>query len=302
MKKVQVFLSTYNGEKYLQDQIESLLKQEGVQISILVRDDGSKDATIDILKKYKKAGTIDFYSGNNVGYAKSFMDLAKQNVHADYYAFCDQDDVWLPEKLYMAIKMIEKSLDDTERIPVLYSSALQRVDGDLNLLPLQSFKNLHLTLGGEFTRHRLAGCSFVFNNRLRNLLKRAEDIKCSHDKLATILCISCGGKVLFDKSSHILFRRHGNNTSPDGIGTKAKIEKDIHHYFSGQNDASGLAQQIINHYDDCLSEESKHFLLEIKNYKNSWFNTIKLGLSPEIDCGFWYFNVFIRAMIFMHFF
>ena len=302
MKKVQVFLSTYNGEKYLQEQIESLLQQKGVQISILVRDDGSTDCTLRILEKYKEVEKIDFYTGYNVGYAKSFLDLVKQDVHADYYAFCDQDDVWLPEKLNVAIKQIERFQEDSEKIPALYASALQRVDQNLNLLPLQNFKNLRLTLGAEFTRHRLAGCSFVFNNQLRDILRKAENIECSHDRLTTILCLACGGKIFFDKNSYILFRRHGSNTSPDGIGTKKKIEKDVRHYFSGKNNADVLAKQIISQYDDYLSENSQRFLLEVRNYKQNWFNTIKLGLSNQIDCGFWYFNIFVRAMILLQLF
>lgn len=302
MKKVQIFLSTYNGEKYLEEQLNSLLKQKNVKVSILVRDDASKDHTVSILKKYRQEGKLEFYSGDNWGYAKSFLDLVKQDVNADYYAFCDQDDVWLPGKLNAAINFIEKSASDTEKCPILYASALQRVDGSLNSLPLQDFKNLRLTLGAEFTRHRLAGCSFVFNNYLRDLLNRAESIKCSHDRLATILCLACGGKVLFDKNSYILFRRHGNNTSPDGIGTTAKIKKDIIHYFLGKNDASGLAMEIIKQYEGCLTKESYQLLQNIQNYKQNWLRTIKLGFSNQLDCGFWYFNDFIKIVVLLRLF
>nr|WP_303104047.1 glycosyltransferase [Megamonas funiformis] len=153
-------MSTYNGENYLEEQIESLRKQKDVDIKILVRDDGSKDNTVKILEKYKKEGILDFYKGNNVGYAKSFLHLLTNNIEADYYAFCDQDDVWLPDKL---IKAIEK-INENEK-PSLYASALKRVDENLKFLGIQSFKNLKLTLGAEFTRHRLAGCTFVFNKR-----------------------------------------------------------------------------------------------------------------------------------------
>lgn len=296
MKTVQVFLSTYNGEKYIKEQIESLLAQKEVKVSILVRDDGSKDHTVDVLRDYEKQGAIKLHVGKNIGYAKSFLDLVAQAVEADYYAFCDQDDVWLPEKLMAAVQMIEKSDYDPSK-PILYASALQRVDTYLKPLPLQDFKNLKLTLGAEFTRHRLAGCSFVFNSPLRDLLRRADDIKCSHDKLATILCMACGGKVLFDKKSYILFRRHGNNESADGIGTREKIKKDVKHYFGHQNDVGRLARSLLQQYVKELTPKAALFLAQLAGYKKNSLRTVRLALSTEIDCGFWYFNLFVRMMI-----
>lgn len=301
MKTVQIFLSTYNGEKYIQEQLESLFKQKGVRISILVRDDGSSDRTVDILKKYQENGKIRLVCGHNEGYARSFLDLVKEDVSADYYAFCDQDDVWLPNKLINAVKMIESSDADGSK-PVLYASALQRVDTHLNMLPIQDFKNLKLTLGAEFTRHRLAGCSFVFNNELRNLLKMSDGLKCSHDRLATLLCLACGGTVLFDHNSYILFRRHGDNASPDGMSARQKIMKDLRHYFHHENDAVGLAIGVLQKYKDKLTGESLKFLTSIAYYRANFIKTISLALNSQIDCGFWFFNLFVRSMILLRLF
>ena len=100
MDKVQVLLSTYNGEKYLQEQIESIIRQEDVEISLLIRDDGSCDKTIEIIENLKrKNSNIIYYSGNNLGPARSFMDLINKSGNFDYYAFSDQDDVWKSKKL-----------------------------------------------------------------------------------------------------------------------------------------------------------------------------------------------------------
>ena len=301
---VAVFMSTYNGEEYLTEQIESLKKQEDVELKLLVRDDGSKDKTREILKKYQDQGVLKFYTGPNMGYAKSFMDLVNQPVKADYYAFCDQDDVWLPEKLSAAIHKIKK-IEPKEAGPILYTSALQRVDRNLDLLPKQEFKNLKLTLGAEFTRHRLAGCAFVFNNELRNLLIKAGDcdgVYISHDKLTTMLCIACKGTVIFDSNSYIFFRRHGDNASPDGIGTKEKILKDIHHFTSHRSHAPKLAGFILHKYKNYLSPESAAFLKLVNSYKSSFGRTLSLSLNKNIDCGFWFYNWFIRGMILIRIF
>lgn len=292
---VQVFLSTYNGEKYIVSQIESLLVQKDVKVNILVRDDGSTDGTVDILKKYEKKGVLTFYQGKNMGYAKSFLHLLTNNKEADYYAFCDQDDVWLPDKLIKAIEKISKNEG-----PSLYTSTLKRVDENLRFLGMQSFKNLRITLGAEFTRHRLAGCTFVFNKELYNIIKNAYYIKnlnCSHDKLITILCLAINGKVIFDKNSYILFRRYGTNTSSDGKSILHKLLKEKEHFTSYKNNESNLAKCILEYYKEQISEQNLDLLLKIANYRNNIINYIKLIFSKELDCGFWFYNIFIKLVI-----
>ena len=91
MKKVQVLLSTYNGEKYLKEQLDSIIAQKGVDVHILARDDGSKDDTIKILEGYEN---IDIIKGSNIGVCKSFFELINKSGEYDYYSFADQDDVW----------------------------------------------------------------------------------------------------------------------------------------------------------------------------------------------------------------
>ena len=95
MKKVIILLSAYNGEKYIREQIKSIINQTYSEIKIYVRDDGSKDQTPQILKEFADEGMIKLYLGENIGFVKSFLWLVKNCENADYYAFADQDDVWL---------------------------------------------------------------------------------------------------------------------------------------------------------------------------------------------------------------
>ena len=99
MDKVVVLLSTYNGEKFLEEQLRSLQGQIGVDVTVLVRDDGSTDNTHAILDEWSKNGFLSWYTGPNLGPAKSFLDLLCNAPDADYYAFCDQDDVWHKDKV-----------------------------------------------------------------------------------------------------------------------------------------------------------------------------------------------------------
>lgn len=293
--RVQIFMSTYNGEKYLREQIDSILNQENVNVNILVRDDGSSDNTIEILKEYKEKGVLNYYCGENIGYAKSFLHLLSHNVKADYYAFCDQDDVWLSHKLINAVEKIKR-----KNIPMLYASSLNRVDESLNFLNKQSFKNLKITLGAEFTRHRLAGCTFVFNNKLYEIIKNTYNIKnlnCSHDKLIVILCLIMGGEIFFDNNSYILFRRYGNNTSIDGKSIFKKILKEKEHFTKYKHNESNLAKCILEYYGKQIDKENFELLFRIANYRNNIVDYIRLIFSKELDCGFWFYNIFIKLII-----
>ena len=92
MSKIAILLSSYNGEKYIEQQIDSLLSQKYKNIDIIVRDDGSKDGTIEILKKYKNK--IKLIIGENIGVISSFNELIMYVSDYDFYVFCYQDVIW----------------------------------------------------------------------------------------------------------------------------------------------------------------------------------------------------------------
>ena len=112
-KKVAVLISTYNGEKYIREQLDSILNQTYKNIEIVIRDDGSKDSTIEIIKEYQQKNTnIILKEGTNIGFLKSFFKLLEL-ANADFYAYCDQDDIWLENKIKLAVESLEK-LDDSK--------------------------------------------------------------------------------------------------------------------------------------------------------------------------------------------
>ena len=109
MTTVQVLLSSYNGEKYIREQLDSILAQEGVNIQLLIRDDGSTDGTNSILTEYEqRCDNISVIYGINVGVIQSFFLLLEQAGSYPYIALADQDDVWLKQKLKRAIEKIKK--------------------------------------------------------------------------------------------------------------------------------------------------------------------------------------------------
>ena len=121
MVSVNVLMSTYNGEKYLSQQIESIINQKGnFDLRLIIRDDGSTDSTPEILEKYAKKypKIISYYLEGNKGYNFAFFELLRFSPQADFYAFSDQDDVWIENKLDFAIKALQSA---NNNIPLLYS-------------------------------------------------------------------------------------------------------------------------------------------------------------------------------------
>ena len=101
--KIAVLMSAYNGEKYISQQIDSVLTQTYPEVELYVRDDGSTDQTCRILEQYESEGKLHLLKGQNKGFARSFFLLLRKAPEAEYYAWCDQDDVWRSEKLERAI-------------------------------------------------------------------------------------------------------------------------------------------------------------------------------------------------------
>lgn len=225
MKSVLILMSTYNGEKYLKTQIDSLLAQTNVNVSIVVRDDGSTDGTISILNEYKKRNALEWYSGKNMGPAGSFLDLIyNAPLGYDYYAFCDQDDYWMEEKLYNAVTQLENYYAR----PALYHCELEIVDEDLNYI-----RTTHNSKKTEYIDQTLMvfyipGCTMVFNNCLLEIVQKKIprfDLITMHDCWMYYICLGIGGQIISDCKAYIKYRQHGNNAiGASRITLKKKIQ------------------------------------------------------------------------------
>ena len=161
-RKVAVLMSTYNGEKFLREQIESLFAQVGVDLTVYVRDDGSSDGTLEILRRYESEKFI-VTVGNNLGPANSFMELLYSVPDTyDYYAFSDQDDIWAPDKLSAGIQMLE------EKGALLYGCNQMLVDKDGNELGVwrkEGYK-VSTTPIEVIVRNSISGCTMIFTRNL----------------------------------------------------------------------------------------------------------------------------------------
>ena len=217
-RKVQILMSTYNGEQYLREQIDSLLQQAYPEIEILVRDDGSKDSTPDILRDYaRRYDNIRIFLEDNVGVTKSFFELLKRS-EADYVAFCDQDDIWLEQKVVQAVEKLQ-----TIKTPALYCSNKILVDAHGKVIAENDKKKLTPGFGNAVIESVCTGCTMVLNREL------AENIKAHIPERAILhdwwcyLVASYVGQVVFDEKSYILYRQHEHNV----VGQKKGFWGDV---------------------------------------------------------------------------
>lgn len=217
---IQILMSTYNGEEYLTEQLDSLLSQtivekEGWEMQILIRDDGSGDKTCDILQNYaKKDSRIRYLSSDNKGVIQSFFDLIDMSEKdADYLAFCDQDDVWMPEKLERAVtKLTERGKAANADKPLLYCGRPLLTDSSLN--PIDTVwlgGNLRPSFGNALVENICVGCTCVINHALADLLRLGRpSFTTMHDRWFYLVA-SCFGEVIYDTKAQIYYRQHGGN-------------------------------------------------------------------------------------------
>lgn len=287
MKSVCVLLSTYNGEKYLEAQVNSLLFQKGIELSVLARDDGSSDRTVEILKRYAgQDSRISFYIGENKKPAQSFFDLMSKAPEADYYAFCDQDDVWDKDKLQVAVDMLEKE-DNTK--PNMYYSNLRIVDQDLVFYRLSHAEpSIQENKYSALTEDIATGCTIVFNDVAEEMIRNNVPVFCSmHDTWVYMVC-KFFGKTVYDFEPHISYRQHGNNVVGTYLGKKTKdiyIAR-IHRLFDRKlQPRYNNACNFYKAFGKELSEKDAEKVLELVNYKKSLKNKIRLLTDREIHAS-----------------
>lgn len=275
-KRIVVLLSTYNGERYLREQIESILHQKTIhQLDLVIRDDGSTDGTIEILKKYeeKYPTRIKVSYGENIGYIKSFFELIRETEGYDYYSLSDQDDIWLDDKIEVAITQCENCVYEG---PLLYGSSSFLVNDRLEVMG-ETQKNLKgITWNNLLIQNFFPGHTQVFNDSLCQILK--EDVDCSkvyvHDFWITYMAYLFG-KAIFDNQSHTLYRQHGTNTVGFGRNRLEWVFERLKRV--GNSDNKKIAAQIsyfYEKYQDSMSEELKKEIGAFKEAQTSFFRRL----------------------------
>ncbi|MGT2847115.1 glycosyltransferase family 2 protein [Streptococcus massiliensis] len=213
--KVNILMSTYNGEKFLEQQIESIQQQTFPDWNLLIRDDGSSDATVQIIERFVKQDPrirfINEAGEGNLGVIKSFHRLLDFEA-ADYYFFSDQDDVWLPDKV--AMQMLTAAEYETDQ-PLLVYTDLKVVDQDLNVVHESMIRaqsgHANTELLQELTENTVTGGVSMINHSLARLWTGKEQhALLMHDWYLALLATAFGHLVYLDQAGE-LYRQHDSN-------------------------------------------------------------------------------------------
>ena len=265
---VTVLLATFNGEKFLEEQLNSLLNQSFSDFRIVIRDDGSTDTTTDILNKWQSNGYLKWYSGDNKGYAFSFMDLVQASGDADYYAFCDQDDIWHSDKVSKTLQKMQE-IEDDPQTPVLIHTDLRVVDRDLQVIhpsfcSLSGFRGDRLAFHHLLMQNVVTGCTVMINGALAQLASgtTVRNIL-MHDWFLALLASACG-KVAFLNEATIDYRQHGKNAV--GAKNSRSLRYILHRIQSGVRkpleDTAHQAGILLQAYPKVFSAHQQTMLLE----------------------------------------
>lgn len=211
--KVNILMSTYNGQQFLAEQIRSIQEQSYTDWTLFIRDDGSSDNTKEILKDFEHQDSrihlIDSDKSDNLGVIKSFHKLVNHD-RADYYFFSDQDDVWLPNKLELSLKEAQNYPAD---LPLMVYMDLKVVNQDLEIMTESMVKSqshhANTELVQELTENTVTGGVAMINHTLAEMWQETDDIL-MHDWYLALLASAFGNLVFIDQPGE-LYRQHSDN-------------------------------------------------------------------------------------------
>ena len=282
--KVAVLLSTYNGERFLREQLDSLVAQVGVEPHLFVRDDGSSDRTVDMLQSYagRWPWLAEVAPQPNLGAARSFFRLLAEAPEGyDYYAFCDQDDVWLPHKLARAAARLAGRAG-----PALYCSQFTCADAALNVIgpgPGDGDARFEHLLFENIAW----GCTIVMNAAARALVapEPPRHPRAMHDWWSAIV-VSALGEVIYDPEPGLLYRQHGANE----VGLKSgRANEVLGHARRFLKDPAGFyplhaqASELLRLFSSRLAPRQVRLLGDLVGSKRSLPGRLRYGFFGPID-------------------
>ena len=279
--KVAILMATFNGDKYLIQQIDSILVQQGVEVFIYIRDDRSTDSTLKIIQEYtKKTDKVVLLDTESyqLNAAKNFMSIVRDTdiLQMDYIAYSDQDDYWLPFKLHHAITAIENKHADCYASNLIMGDSNARIINNGSFFSklwtyLFTFKTQNKKDFDFYFESASAGCTLVLNKQAGLYLqKRVTSLfdlipeNASHDWSTYAITRLGGFKWFIDDRSYIIYRQHHTNAYGSNLGWKG-IAK-LLNYFN-----SGWYRNHILMIEDLYNNGPIHppFIAAIKNYKHS---------------------------------
>ncbi len=299
-----ILMATYNGEKFIAEQLQSIEEQTHKNWRLIISDDGSSDNTLTIAKQFQQkwgSDRLEIRQGPQQGFCQNFLSMAcDTTIQADLYAFSDQDDIWMSDKLERAVSYFDKN--NESQLPRAYGTRTQIVDDALKPLGLSPEFTLPRSFRNALVQSISGGNTQVFNFVAKQLLEQAGLQKViSHDWWLYQLVKGAGGIFYYDPSPSLLYRQHADAVLGSNNSFRSRIER-LRYVFNGRfkqwNDINYTALCNIRHL---LSKDNQDILdifgkfrgarlkdrirlLEVCGlYRQTWQGTLSLWLATIIN-------------------
>lgn len=280
MSTVGIVMATYNGMKYVREQIDSIIANTYTDWKLWICDDGSKDNTISILKEYEDKYTdkiIVYQNPKNLGLVLNFLEGAKR-CDTDYVMFCDQDDVWMKDKIQSTLDSMRKTEEKMGYdYPITVFTDVTVVDASLNKIHSSFYQTSRLDttkldINHLLIENKLIGCTIMMNHAVKNLLTNLPKSSRVHDWWIALLTSSFG-KIVYIPKATLLYRQHENNI----IGNQKFLSyvrnriKNLKKQKQILLDTQRQAYEFFQIYKDQLSRENKKVVYEFATlHKRNW--------------------------------
>lgn len=270
---VEVLLSTHNGERFVTEQIESILAQTHPRVRLTVRDDGSTDGTPQVL-----AGLgVETSAGDNLGLPWAFFRLIEDSSDdADYFSLADQDDVWSPEKLARAVAALE-GIEG----PALYCARVMVTDEQLTPLYPHELPRRGPSFANALVQNIALGCTIVLNRAARDLVRGRWPQDCvMHDSWLYLVVSGCGA-VLYDDHIVVQYRQHGSNTVGMGRGPVSRLAGRVQRQLSpgGPRKHSRQDAELLRLFDVDLEPTARRQARQFLAASTRWWTRVGYALT-----------------------
>ena len=250
---VAVLLCTRNGERFLDEQITSIVRQTHQNFKIYVSDDGSNDSTRTIVNAHIGRwghDCIELFEGPLKGFARNFLSVScREDVQADYYAWCDQDDVWNEDKLKVAVDWLASG---DASVPALYCSRTELIDESGQAIGFSSAFSKPAKFQNALVQNIAGGNTMVFNQALMELIREAGASVpvASHDWWAYMIVSGCNGRIHYDLTPTVRYRQHSLNCIGSNRGFRNNSKR-VRELWRGRYrswiDNNIISLQVISH-------------------------------------------------------
>lgn len=285
---VHILLATYQGAAHLEKQLDTIEAQTHSKWHVHVSDDGSTDETLSIIHEFaaRHPGKVTLLKGPGTGATSNFFHLinsCKYCDDTDLFAFCDQDDAWLPRKIAATVTYFDR--EPGSEIPILYCGRTCITNSELAPIGFTRIPKKPLIFENALTQNIAGGNTMVFNLRLLRILRKIKPEHCVwHDWSAYQATTACGGHVYYDREAYLLYRQHDTNVIGANDGWAQRSKRLLLNLMGRYRQRSDLTELSLSGIENLMTIEAQKTFHEYKlaRHAKNWQQRLRHARSAGI--------------------